>query len=102
VVVPQGSPADRIQAVRTLFPRFIFDQEKCYEGIECLKAYRREWSEERKDWLDRPRHDFASHAADALGCFAVGYAEQDTIVVHTPPRLEGAMPTGLRQGFWFR
>jgi phage terminase large subunit len=102
VVVPRGDVADGIQAVRTLFPRFVFDSEKCYEGIECLKAYRREWSETRKAWLEHPLHDFASHAADALRTFAMGYQEQDTITVHSPTRLAGTMPTGLRQGFWFR
>ena len=33
------------QAVRTMFPRFLFDSEKCYEGLEALKAYRRAWNE---------------------------------------------------------
>ena len=32
VVVPRGDVADGIQAVRSLFPRFLFDAEKCYEG----------------------------------------------------------------------
>ena len=50
VVVPRGDVGDGIQAVRTLFPRFVFDQEKCDEGLEALKAYRREWSETRKTW----------------------------------------------------
>lgn len=102
VVVPRGDVADGIQAVRTLFPRFVFDQEHTYEGVECLKAYRREWSETRKAWLEHPLHDFASHAADALRTFAMGYQEQETITVHSPTRLAGTMPTGLRQGFWFR
>jgi phage terminase large subunit len=102
VVVPRGDVADGIQAVRTLFPRFVFDQEHTYEGVECLKAYRREWSETRKAWLEHPLHDFASHAADALRTFAMGYQEQDTIQVQSPTRLAGTMPTGLRQGFWFR
>ena len=102
VVVPRGDVADGIQAVRTLFPRFVFDQEHTYEGVECLKAYRREWSETRKAWLEHPLHDFASHAADALRTFAMGYQEQETITVQSPMRLAGTMPTGLRQGFWFR
>ena len=54
VVVPRGDIADGIAQVRTMFPRFLFDQEKCYEGLEALKAYRREWNETRKDWVDHP------------------------------------------------
>ena len=34
VVVPRGDVADGIQAVRSLFPRFVFDSEKCYAGVE--------------------------------------------------------------------
>ena len=30
VVVPRGHVANRIQAMRTMFPRFVFDSEKCY------------------------------------------------------------------------
>ena len=57
-----------------MFPRFVFDAEKCYEGLEALKAYRREWSE-TKHVGDRPLHDWSSHASDALRCFAMGYGE---------------------------
>ena len=58
VVVPRGDVADGIQAVRSLFPRFVFDTEKCHDGIEALKAYRREWSETRKTWGEHPLHDW--------------------------------------------
>lgn len=83
VVVPRGDVADGIAHVRTMFPRFVFDSEKCYEGLQALAAYRREWNEQRKDWSDHPRHDFASHAADSLRTFAMGYGE-DTPAVQVP------------------
>ena len=35
VVVPRGHIADRIQAMRTMMPRFVFDEEKCYAGMEA-------------------------------------------------------------------
>jgi len=97
VVVPRGNAADGIQAVRTLFPRFVFDSEKCYEGLECLKAYRREWSETRKAWMEHPLHDFASHAADALRTFASAYQE-DTPAVVMPQLPQG--PPWARESFW--
>ena len=56
MVVPRGDVADGIQAVRTMFPRFVFDSEKCYEGVEALKAYRRAWNETQKTWADHPEH----------------------------------------------
>ena len=34
-------------------------------------------------WKDRPRHDAASHAADAFRMFAVGY-RPETAVVNFP------------------
>jgi hypothetical protein len=83
VVVPRGDIADGIAQVRTMFPRFLFDAEKCYEGLQALAAYRREWNEQRKDWSDHPRHDFSSHAADSLRTFAMGYGE-DTPAVKVP------------------
>jgi len=97
VVVPRGDVADGIQAVRTLFPRFVFDSEKCYEGLECLKAYRREWSETRKAWMEHPLHDFSSHAADALRTFASAYQE-DTPAVVMPQLPQG--PPWQREAFW--
>ena len=83
VVVPQGSVADGIQAVRQLFPRFMFDADNCYQGLESLKSYRRAWSELRKDWENHPFHDFSSHGADALRTFASAYQE-DTPAVQVP------------------
>jgi phage terminase large subunit len=97
VVVPRGDVADGIQAVRTLFPRFVFDREKCYEGLECLKAYRREWSEQRKAWMAHPLHDFSSHAADALRTFASAYQE-DTPAVVMPQMPQG--PPWARESYW--
>ena len=35
-----------------------------------LRAYRKEWDEGRGVWKDRPRHDVASHGADAFLTFA--------------------------------
>ena len=84
VVVPRGDIADGIAAVRNMFPRFVFDADKCYPGIEALKAYRRAWNEAQKTWAERPEHSWASHAADALRTFAMGYAEQPALHLYTP------------------
>ena len=39
-------------------------------GLRRLRAYRKEWDESRGVWKDRPRHDEASHGADAFLTFA--------------------------------
>ena len=93
VIVPRGNVADGIQAVRTLFPRLLFDQSECHEGLEALKSYRRAWNEQRKTWENHPEHSWASHAADALRCFAVGYGEEPVIdtskYFQLPPMFQG-------------
>lgn len=64
--------ADGIQAVRSILPRCWFDKAKCEPGIEALKAYRREWNDEKKTFADRPVHDWASDPADAFRYLALG------------------------------
>ena len=75
VVVPQTQVATQIQAVRTLMSRLRFDASACHQGLEALKAYRREWDETRRTWRDTPLHDWSSHAAAALACLALGYSD---------------------------
>ena len=52
-----------------------FDREKCMDGIEALKNYRKDWNEKAQVFRDRPMHDWSSHAADAFRYFAVGFRE---------------------------
>jgi hypothetical protein len=66
VVVPQQNVADGINAVRLMLSKCWFDAERCARGVEMLKQYRREWDAKRQVWRERPRHDQASHAADAF------------------------------------
>jgi hypothetical protein len=41
----------------------------CDLGLRRLRAYWEEWDESRRVWKDRPRHDEASHEADAFLTF---------------------------------
>ena len=67
------SLADDIQASRNALARCWFDETACAEGVRRLEEYRREWNAALGVWADRPRHDVASHGADAFRAFAVGY-----------------------------
>jgi hypothetical protein len=49
-----------------MLTRCWFDAGRCARGIEALKQYRREWDGKRQVWRERPLHDHASHAADAM------------------------------------
>lgn len=74
-VVPKLSVDDGINAVRGLIPRCWFDAERCKEGIERLRQYRREYDDKMKTFKPRPLHDWTSHAADAFRYLAVGLRE---------------------------
>lgn len=64
---------DGIQAVRGVLPRCWFDKKKCERGLAALQDYHKEWDDVRKEYKNRPFHDWTSHAADAFRMFAVGY-----------------------------
>lgn len=75
-VVPAMSVADGIQAVRMILPLCWFDAEKCREGVEALRMYRREYDEKRQEFRVNPYHDWTSHYADAFRYFAMGHKER--------------------------
>lgn len=84
-IVPSLSVQDGIQAARIMLPRVWFDRENCYEAVELLKQYQREWDEDKKTFRDKPRHDFTSHAADAFRMLAVSWIESKAKEPEKPP-----------------
>ena len=69
--VAPGLPlADGIDAVRRRIPRLWFDARHCAAGVKALRAYRRQW---RQGEATGPRHDWTSHAADALRYAVTGF-----------------------------
>lgn len=71
-VLPRQDVADGIHAVRSILPMCWFDAVKCEVGIKALKNYERKWDPKNKIFLDRPLHNWASHAADAFRYLAEG------------------------------
>ena len=61
----------RINAARQTLGICWFDAAACSEGLRALRSYRKEWDEERGIWRDKPRHDSASHGADAFQYLSV-------------------------------
>lgn len=53
-----------IRQTKNLFNRFVFDEERCKAGINCLDSYRRKQS--RTGDLGSPLHDWSSNGADSL------------------------------------
>ncbi len=70
-VLPAGVREHGINAVRLLLPRCYFDVRRCEHGIEALKMYQTEWDEKNKVFKSTPKHDWASHGADAFRYLAV-------------------------------
>lgn len=73
-VVPRvAHKADAIQAARNLLTHAWIDDTRCARGLVCLDSYRKEWDDKLQTFRDKPLHDFASHAADALMTLARGH-----------------------------
>ena len=74
-IVGNHSIVDRIQAVRSLLPRMKIDSHHCKDLFRCLQEYHSEYDEKRGIMSAAPVHNWASHAADMFGYFAMGYLE---------------------------
>jgi phage terminase large subunit len=63
---------DGINVARRLLKRCWFDAEKCADGLEALRSYRKEWDDKNRTFKDKPLHDWASDPADAFRYLARG------------------------------
>ncbi len=64
--VPMVGFTDGILKARLMFPHVYIDREKCSQGIDALRNYRKVWDENLLLYRDEPLHDWASHGADAF------------------------------------
>jgi hypothetical protein len=72
---------DDIESMRKIFPRLLFDEVKAKKLADMLAAYRKEWDDKLAAFKDKPRHDEASHFADALRVMAnLWYEEEDLVM----------------------
>lgn len=77
-IVPKESIDDGIGAVRSLITRCWFDQNRTKKGLHALMNYQREWDDKYKTFKANPKHDWASHAADAFRTLAMGFDQITT------------------------
>jgi len=76
ITIARSLPVDDgINAVRALLPRCYFDKKKCAQGIDSLRSYHKEYDDKRREFKNKPYHDWTSHACDAFRMFAIGHAE---------------------------
>lgn len=74
-LVPSHKIMDGINAVRQLLPQMWFDEMNCSDGLEACRQYQAEYDEKLRTFKDNPRHDWASHYADAMRYLAMAYRE---------------------------
>lgn len=86
-VVPQHKLADGIQAARLTLPLAHFDAGRCAKGLHALREYKAEWDEDLRTFKRTPKHDWASHGADAFRYLSMAWQEP----------LEDDKPDSLKQ-----
>ena len=74
-LVPEMLVEDGINAARLFFSHCYFDAVRCKDAIEALRQYRADYDEKAKVYLNRPKHDWTSHAADAFRYLAAAWKE---------------------------
>lgn len=84
-LVPDHHVMDGINAARLTFARCWFDEERCSEGLEALRQYKADYDEKLRTFKNEPRHDWASHSADAFRYLAMAYRE----IVAQPEKEKG-------------
>jgi len=65
--------AEDIHAVRMILPICWFDAVNTYDGREALSSYERAYDSREQVYKEKPKHNWASHAADAFRGLAVDY-----------------------------
>lgn len=82
-LVQKVSVADGINAGRETIKVAEFDAERCELGIDGLKAYRREWDDDKKCFLENPVKDWAEHIGSSFRY--LGLAWKDAAPAYQPP-----------------
>lgn len=88
VLVPGHEVMDGINAARLTLPMMWFDRDKCADGIEALKQYRADFDEKLRTFKDNPRHDWASHSADAFRYLAMAWRHDIAKIEKPKPKLK--------------
>jgi phage terminase large subunit len=67
-LVPELSVQQGIQAARFVITSdaTFFDAVNCYDGLEMLRQYQREYDERKASFKEAPKHDKSSHYADSF------------------------------------
>lgn len=95
VVIPnqgKGAAKMRVEAGRRVFNTIWFDEETTEDGRDALGWYHEKKSDDDREALLGPEHDWSSHGADAFGLMCVAY--------EAPQIEEDRSPKFGRAGGW--
>jgi phage terminase large subunit len=70
-LVPRLAVQHGIDAVRAILPVCYFHKANCFEGLEALRSYQRQWHDHNQVFSDKPLHNWASNGADGFRYFAL-------------------------------
>jgi phage terminase large subunit len=87
--IPKVAIADGLQAGRAAINAAQFDATRCAHGIDGLKAYRREWDDERKTFRENALKDWAEHIGSAWRYLGLAWRGE------APPKPANKKPTEL-------
>ena len=74
-IAPNIPIMDGIEQVRTTLPKCWIDDRNCVKLIKALENYRQEYDNKRKVYMDKPLHDWSSHAADCMRYLALSLSK---------------------------
>jgi len=75
LIAPKLSIDDGHDAVRKILPSCFFNETTTRRGLLALKNYKKEFDNKNNTFKLYPKHDWASHGADAFRYLAVSYRE---------------------------
>ena len=96
-VIPATSQQNGIEAARMTLKRCWFDK-KASQGYEALKQYQFQWDDDAKIFRSKPKHDWASHAADAFEIVAQVWKKPELLKEESKPRFLNE--TTANEVFW--
>lgn len=71
----KGAAKMRVEAARRRFPMIWFDEDTTEDGRDALGWYHEKKSDDEREALMGPEHDWSSHGSDAFGLMCVAYED---------------------------
>ena len=88
-IVPRSDVQAGIDKTRGILPNCVFSKSSCSDGIKALRAYRREFDENKNVYRSNPLHDWSSHYADAFRYFAMSQRDAKISNLNMKPMAGG-------------